>query len=178
MRVGMQHSELVASAGQPASAVMPPPSRRQPLPPPALNASNSNTPQAAARLAAPCSAFAYCPLPSACVSGGCKTFNGSTTWAPPSLHGPIPLIVLPPFLCPAQHGWRWDGQNLPGTDSHPPVLGATATPRSRECNHDYAGESFNAPALPAPVKSGGFMVTTNRKKVDCSSQLVIDGVTE
>lgn len=37
--------------------------------------------------------------------------------------------------------------------------------RSRECNHDYAGESFNAPSLPADVKSGGFMVTTNRKKI-------------
>ncbi|KAI7838667.1 hypothetical protein COHA_007470 [Chlorella ohadii] len=37
--------------------------------------------------------------------------------------------------------------------------------RSRECNHDYAGESFNAPSLPAEVKGGGFMVTTNRKKI-------------
>lgn len=37
--------------------------------------------------------------------------------------------------------------------------------RSRECNHQYAGESFAAPALPAEVKKGGFMITTNRKKV-------------
>ena len=98
--------------------------------------------------------------------------------APPSLHCPNPPCVPPPFLCPAQHGWRWDDQNRPDADSHPALLGTTANPRSRECNHDFAGESFNAPALPAPVKSGGFMVTTNRKQVDCSSQVVIDGVTD
>jgi len=45
------------------------------------------------------------------------------------------------------------------------------TPCSRECNHDYAGESFNAPSLPAEVKGGGFMVTTNRKKVGAGSWL-------
>ncbi|PSC67147.1 hypothetical protein C2E20_9158 [Micractinium conductrix] len=38
--------------------------------------------------------------------------------------------------------------------------------QSRACNHEFAGESINAPDnLPAGIKQGGFMVTTNRKKV-------------
>ncbi|PSC68732.1 hypothetical protein C2E20_7698 [Micractinium conductrix] len=38
--------------------------------------------------------------------------------------------------------------------------------QSRACNHEFAGESINAPDnLPAGIKQGGFMVTTNRKKI-------------
>lgn len=36
---------------------------------------------------------------------------------------------------------------------------------SRQCNHEFAGESRGAPDLPAGAKGGGFMVTKNRKKV-------------
>ncbi|KAL4447421.1 hypothetical protein ABPG75_004640 [Micractinium tetrahymenae] len=37
--------------------------------------------------------------------------------------------------------------------------------QGRQCNHEHAGASLSAPDLPAEVKSGGFMVTANRKKV-------------
>ncbi|KAI3429326.1 hypothetical protein D9Q98_005421 [Chlorella vulgaris] len=37
--------------------------------------------------------------------------------------------------------------------------------RSRQCNHEFAGGSIDAPAVPEGVKKGSFMITKNRKKV-------------
>lgn len=46
-----------------------------------------------------------------------------------------------------------------------PHASCLASRRRRQCNHAHAGASASAPDLPAEVEGGGFMVTTNRRKV-------------
>lgn len=59
-----------------------------------------------------------------------------------ALLSPPPILPLTPRLAPMHH---------------------CLTSR-RECNHEYAGASADAPELPQGVKGGGFMITKNRKK--------------
>jgi hypothetical protein len=47
----------------------------------------------------------------------------------------------------------------------PPTARHSFPPCSRQCNHDFAGGSIDAPAVPEGVKKGSFMITKNRKKV-------------
>lgn len=54
----------------------------------------------------------------------------------------------------------------------------TNTRHSRNCNHDFAGQSVNAPDLPDGVSSGGFMITKTRKQVGhmhCCQGLDVSG---
>ena len=55
--------------------------------------------------------------------------------------------------------------HAPTDARHPRPPPPTHARRRRECNHEFAGASVDAPEVPQGVKKGNFMITTNRIRV-------------
>ncbi len=88
-----------------------------------------------------------------------------TGQSPPRLLAALPHVQGGRQGCRAhccRQGPRMSNKRPVGAVPH---ASCPASRRRRQCNHAHAGASASAPDLPAEVKGGGFMVTTNRRKV-------------